>query len=359
MLAARVLRHHSLPSRHRRASRGALPRSAQNDLACDFPAAQRARAQHASAATFRWPCCDGRRLAGDEPRQRRRTDGRRWLRQRLLRPGAWRVAAVCPRCTLFGWPGKQAQRLGRACCGALTLHATATTQDAILAAVLSGPPRGGGGELRSSSGSASGEESNEGKLQEKPASRARQGAGKADAAPRSSAGDAAGEEEDAGAAHGDSKNGGKPHLPRPELPVCCARCESMDTKFCYYNNYNVKQPRYFCKVRPARRPASALRCAAPLALYRAFGACRRRGACARERAGALSRGSVRGGGVGGRRGACRAPHPSFRNGRFRSRSSRLHASYFQKEHARTFATLGRVARALRAVGMQVRKEGRN
>lgn len=29
----------------------------------------------------------------------------------------------------------------------------------------------------------------------------------------------------------------------------CPRCESEDTKFCYYNNYNVKQPRYFCKVR--------------------------------------------------------------------------------------------------------------
>ncbi|KAJ0975567.1 hypothetical protein J5N97_017532 [Dioscorea zingiberensis] len=24
-------------------------------------------------------------------------------------------------------------------------------------------------------------------------------------------------------------------------------CNSMDTKFCYYNNYNVNQPRYFCK----------------------------------------------------------------------------------------------------------------
>ena len=22
----------------------------------------------------------------------------------------------------------------------------------------------------------------------------------------------------------------------------------MDTKFCYYNNYNVNQPRYFCKA---------------------------------------------------------------------------------------------------------------
>ncbi|XP_057952536.1 cyclic dof factor 3-like [Malania oleifera] len=27
----------------------------------------------------------------------------------------------------------------------------------------------------------------------------------------------------------------------------CPRCNSVETKFCYYNNYNVKQPRHFCK----------------------------------------------------------------------------------------------------------------
>lgn len=37
-------------------------------------------------------------------------------------------------------------------------------------------------------------------------------------------------------------------LPRPEGTARCPRCDSEDTKFCYYNNYNVKQPRYFCKV---------------------------------------------------------------------------------------------------------------
>ena len=37
-------------------------------------------------------------------------------------------------------------------------------------------------------------------------------------------------------------------LPRPEGISRCPRCDSDDTKFCYYNNYNVKQPRYFCKV---------------------------------------------------------------------------------------------------------------
>jgi hypothetical protein len=28
----------------------------------------------------------------------------------------------------------------------------------------------------------------------------------------------------------------------------CPRCNSKNTKFCYYNNYNVKQPRYYCRV---------------------------------------------------------------------------------------------------------------
>lgn len=34
---------------------------------------------------------------------------------------------------------------------------------------------------------------------------------------------------------------------KPDIIVPCPRCKSMDTKFCYYNNYNVKQPRHFCK----------------------------------------------------------------------------------------------------------------
>ncbi|WOK99274.1 hypothetical protein Cni_G07986 [Canna indica] len=64
---------------------------------------------------------------------------------------------------------------------------------------------------------------------------------------------------------------------RAGLP--CPRCKSKETKFCYFNNYNVNQPRHFCKAchrywtaggslrnvparashrrhgRPARRPA--------------------------------------------------------------------------------------------------------
>ncbi|XP_074287765.1 uncharacterized protein LOC141612917 [Silene latifolia] len=27
----------------------------------------------------------------------------------------------------------------------------------------------------------------------------------------------------------------------------CPRCDSANTKFCYYNNYNLSQPRHFCK----------------------------------------------------------------------------------------------------------------
>ncbi|XP_031120568.1 dof zinc finger protein DOF1.6-like [Ipomoea triloba] len=29
--------------------------------------------------------------------------------------------------------------------------------------------------------------------------------------------------------------------------LACPRCDSTNTKFCYYNNYNLCQPRYFCK----------------------------------------------------------------------------------------------------------------
>ncbi|KQK03138.1 dof zinc finger protein DOF3.1 [Brachypodium distachyon] len=34
---------------------------------------------------------------------------------------------------------------------------------------------------------------------------------------------------------------------RPAERLACPRCESTDTKFCYYNNYNLQQPRHFCK----------------------------------------------------------------------------------------------------------------
>lgn len=35
--------------------------------------------------------------------------------------------------------------------------------------------------------------------------------------------------------------------PHPSEVLKCPRCESLDTKFCYYNNYSLTQPRYFCK----------------------------------------------------------------------------------------------------------------
>ncbi|EXB82806.1 Dof zinc finger protein [Morus notabilis] len=31
-------------------------------------------------------------------------------------------------------------------------------------------------------------------------------------------------------------------------PLKCPRCESTNTKFCYYNNYNKSQPRHFCRA---------------------------------------------------------------------------------------------------------------
>ncbi|KAA8543994.1 hypothetical protein F0562_021829 [Nyssa sinensis] len=35
--------------------------------------------------------------------------------------------------------------------------------------------------------------------------------------------------------------------PQPEQALKCPRCDSTNTKFCYYNNYSLTQPRYFCK----------------------------------------------------------------------------------------------------------------
>ncbi|CAN6541764.1 unnamed protein product [Malus baccata var. baccata] len=38
---------------------------------------------------------------------------------------------------------------------------------------------------------------------------------------------------------------GAPPPEQEHLP--CPRCDSTNTKFCYYNNYNFSQPRHFCK----------------------------------------------------------------------------------------------------------------
>ncbi|KAF5442102.1 hypothetical protein F2P56_036993 [Juglans regia] len=40
-------------------------------------------------------------------------------------------------------------------------------------------------------------------------------------------------------------NTGAPPPEQEQLP--CPRCDSTNTKFCYYNNYNFSQPRHFCK----------------------------------------------------------------------------------------------------------------
>ncbi|KAG6533281.1 dof zinc finger protein DOF5.7-like [Zingiber officinale] len=37
-------------------------------------------------------------------------------------------------------------------------------------------------------------------------------------------------------------------LRRAKQGLQCPRCESPNTKFCYYNNYSLSQPRHFCKT---------------------------------------------------------------------------------------------------------------
>nr|GEZ10381.1 hypothetical protein [Tanacetum cinerariifolium] len=37
-------------------------------------------------------------------------------------------------------------------------------------------------------------------------------------------------------------------LKPPEQILKCPRCDSPNTKFCYYNNYSLTQPRHFCKT---------------------------------------------------------------------------------------------------------------
>ncbi|XVE61865.1 hypothetical protein DITRI_Ditri06bG0073400 [Diplodiscus trichospermus] len=38
------------------------------------------------------------------------------------------------------------------------------------------------------------------------------------------------------------------NIPMPETALKCPRCESTNTKFCYFNNYSLTQPRHFCKT---------------------------------------------------------------------------------------------------------------
>ncbi|XP_068638858.1 cyclic dof factor 1-like isoform X2 [Aristolochia californica] len=46
---------------------------------------------------------------------------------------------------------------------------------------------------------------------------------------------------------GDTNDIKEKPLKKPDKILPCPRCNSLDTKFCYYNNYNVNQPRHFCK----------------------------------------------------------------------------------------------------------------
>ncbi|CAL1410381.1 unnamed protein product [Linum trigynum] len=56
----------------------------------------------------------------------------------------------------------------------------------------------------------------------------------------------------AAAAKATMKEENNPHAgdspSKPEKIIPCPRCKSMETKFCYFNNYNVNQPRHFCRA---------------------------------------------------------------------------------------------------------------
>ncbi|KAH9608469.1 hypothetical protein KSS87_000074 [Heliosperma pusillum] len=53
---------------------------------------------------------------------------------------------------------------------------------------------------------------------------------------------------DSKAHHEESDDSEEPNSSkRPDKIIPCPRCNSLDTKFCYFNNYNVNQPRHFCK----------------------------------------------------------------------------------------------------------------
>lgn len=45
----------------------------------------------------------------------------------------------------------------------------------------------------------------------------------------------------------ETNNSQEKTLKKPDKILPCPRCNSKETKFCYYNNYNVNQPRHFCK----------------------------------------------------------------------------------------------------------------
>ncbi len=60
-------------------------------------------------------------------------------------------------------------------------------------------------------------------------------------------GTSAGEHEESPSAAASRGSGGCLPRERPVKVIPCPRCQSMNTKFCYYNNYSVNQPRHFCR----------------------------------------------------------------------------------------------------------------
>ncbi|KAF3635941.1 putative calcium-binding protein CML30-like [Capsicum annuum] len=45
----------------------------------------------------------------------------------------------------------------------------------------------------------------------------------------------------------ETSNSQERNLKKTDKILPCPRCNSMETKFCYFNNYNTSQPRHFCK----------------------------------------------------------------------------------------------------------------
>ncbi len=113
----------------------------------------------------------------------------------------------------------------------------------------SGSPEARDADAGASSGESNTEKAADGLGNKQPGSKVASTALTTDPSSLAHAGDGgAGENAHLGSREGKGDKSMK--LPRPEGIARCPRCDSEDTKFCYYNNYNVKQPRYFCKVQP-------------------------------------------------------------------------------------------------------------
>ena len=163
--------------------------------------------------------------------------------------------------TQFGGGRPDEARLSRAANTHQKVSKSIFLQDAILAVALDGHKAGDDALMSSSSGSADGAagSDSDGAGKVTAAAGGSRGASSDRTAAQATVGEAETElaaEELAGRAPGEAGGNGKPRLPRPEGCVACPRCASEETKFCYYNNYNVKQPRYFCKARARTRLVS-------------------------------------------------------------------------------------------------------